>query len=122
MEFKKVSVKDLVDVKKYSYGCKFEDNFLNSICDDIADYDVSYLWYTDSPHADKGYEFTITVRHKETKLSTCGFIHGEPTDEKVTERIKRDINGLKKHMAAPNDHSLEVGWKSEKDKRELCWL
>ncbi|ADL35976.1 hypothetical protein bpr_II036 (plasmid) [Butyrivibrio proteoclasticus B316] len=122
MEFKRVSVKDLVDVKKYQYGCKFEDSFLNSICDDIADYDVSYLWYKDSPHADKGYEFSITVRHKGTKLSTCGFIHGEPTGEKVTERIMRDVNGLKMHMAAPNHYSHEVGWKSEKDKRELYWL
>ncbi len=122
MEFKRVSVKDLVDVKKYSYGCKFDDEFLKTICDDIDDFEAKYLWYKDSRFADEGYEFYIRVRHKKTGFSANGFIQGDPTDEKIIGSIRRYVNGIKMHMAAPKHQAHGVGWKNTKDKREVYWL
>ncbi|WP_026497871.1 hypothetical protein [Butyrivibrio sp. WCD2001] len=128
MNYKKVSVKDLVNVKKYAYGCKFEDSFLNAVSDDIADYDVSYLWYKDLPRNRRfndNCECYISVRHKELCLAGSGYIEGEPTDEKVTEMVRYFIKGIKLHAVTPKHivgGSNEAGFARHYDKREKYWL
>jgi hypothetical protein len=123
MEYKKISEKDFVNVKKYWYGCRFEDSFLNSICDDIADFDVCYHWLKDTWRADKDVAFGIGVRHKETLVACGGYIKGEPTDEKVVETILKYINGIKLHIASKEPHGdPKVGFDKWKEKRQIYWL
>lgn len=89
--FKKIKMSYLINEKEYTYMFEFDDQLLKELDINIDKYDIGYLWYSDNGYEKHGCSFYIYVRDKITKFTTCGFIIGEPSKDKILSKLKEYI-------------------------------
>lgn len=119
--YRKISRNDLKNVRDNMYMCQFQDEFLETIGVQYRNYEIGYLWYSDSEYEEKGYEFYVIVRDRSTCITESGFIQGKPRDEIIKEKIERFISEIE--IIKADENEVNRGRKRRlTDKRGICFL
>ena len=119
--YRKISRNDLKNVRDNMYMCQFQDEFLETIGVQYRNYEIGYLWYSDSKYEKDGYEFYVVVRDKTTCIAKSGFIAGKPKDEVIKEKIDCFIADIEK-MKAYEDGVNKGSAKRHIDKRKMILI
>lgn len=119
--YKKISVKQLEDVKKYRYGCAFDDEILKSLGKEMGEYEALYLWYSDLKTKNEKRSFLVFVRNKKNGFSESGYIEGEPNDTIIREQILKAIKNIEDRKMKYESNNIK-GFKGHVDNRETKLL